>query len=242
MKPLKVLIVDDNEDYAEGMADILETKGYLSVIANSGIEALEKFRAGEIDLTFMDVKMPGMDGVETFKAILEIQPKAKVVMMTAYSVESLLEEALHSGAKGVLHKPINIEEIFSIIENIENNIVLLVDDEPDFTSGISDILKKQGYKVEAANSGNAAIDRILKNNIKVLLIDLRMPEIDGMEVLRRLDQLGHHIPTVILSGYLEEESERLRSLTTSLVSGVLKKPVKPKELINLLDKIENKSR
>jgi CheY-like chemotaxis protein len=121
---LKVLIVDDNQDYAEGLADILEAKGHAPHIATSGPEALERIRGEDYDVTFLDVKMSGMNGVEALSAMLEIKPDAKVVMMTAYSVESLLEEAQRAGARAVLRKPLNMDDVFRLIENLPDRIIL----------------------------------------------------------------------------------------------------------------------
>ena len=238
MKNMKILIVDDNKDYAEGMADLLESRGYTSSIANSGLEALDLIKEDDFDLTFMDVRMPGMNGVEAYKAILEINPKAKVVMMTAYSVESLLEEAMLSGVQGVLHKPLNMDEVFEMMEDMRNRIILLVDDDPDFTEGVEEILRSKGYEVEAAVTGDEAIRRITENGIDMMLIDLRIPELDGLEVIRRLDELGQHIPTVILTGFFDEEKERLREFSSPLLSGVLAKPFAPDDLLNLVNQID----
>ena len=74
----------------------------------------------DIDLMFMDVKMPGMSGIETFKEIQKIKPRLLVVMMTGYSVDELLKEAFELGAYGVIYKPFDMEEVLSIIEKIFN--------------------------------------------------------------------------------------------------------------------------
>jgi len=240
LKPLKILIVDDNEDYAEGMADLLQTRGHLSVVANSGQAALNKVRTENFDLTFMDVKMPGMNGIEAYKAILEINPQARVVMMTGYSVESLLEEAVQAGASGVLHKPLNMDEVFKLLESLNDGIILMVDDDPDFTQAVSELLEASGYRVEAASTGTAAIKRIIDNHVNLLLIDLRLPELDGLEVIRRLDDLGLQVPTVLLTGFMREESERLENFTSPSLSAVLTKPILPDELIKLVHSIRVK--
>ena len=216
---------------------MLDSRGYVSSIANSGLEALDLIRSNDFDLTFMDVKMPGMNGVETFKAILEVKPKAKVVMMTAYSVDSLLEEAMLSGVQGVLHKPLNMDEVFKLMEDLRSRIILLVDDDPDFTGNVAEILETQGYSVEAAVTGDEAIKRIIDNGISMMFIDLRLPELDGLEVIRRLDELGEKVPTVILTGYLDEDGERLEKFSSPLLSGILAKPVDPDDLLGLVNQI-----
>ncbi len=95
---LRVFIVDDNQDFAESLALLIEGRGYDVELAFSGEEAIEKFHQQDFDITFMDVKLPGMDGVESFVEIRKFERSARVVMMTGYSVEQLLEQAVEQGA------------------------------------------------------------------------------------------------------------------------------------------------
>ena len=69
-------------------------------------------------MIFMDIRMPGMDGVETFLKIKEILPDCIVVMMTGYAVESLIEKALSQGAKTCLSKPVSIEQLLEIADEV----------------------------------------------------------------------------------------------------------------------------
>jgi DNA-binding NtrC family response regulator len=79
----KLLIVDDDYDMAESIADLVEIRGYEADLASSGAEAIAKFQERDYDVAFMDVRMPGMNGVECLLEILKLKPDAKVVMMTA---------------------------------------------------------------------------------------------------------------------------------------------------------------
>ena len=67
------------------------------------------------DIAFFDVRMPGMNGVESLLEILRFKPDARVVMMTAYSVQELLDEAVENGAIGVLHKPVEAQEVLTLV-------------------------------------------------------------------------------------------------------------------------------
>ena len=102
---LNILVVDDDIDAAEGLSDVLEMSGHRTVIAGNGKEALEVFPTQHFDAVFMDVQMPGMNGVDCFLEIKTIQSDAKVIMMTGYDVENSLERAVNNGAAGVIHKP-----------------------------------------------------------------------------------------------------------------------------------------
>ena len=93
-----ILIVDDNTSLCRTMAFVLGRKGYAVATAKDGPEAIEKVKERPFDMIFTDIKMPLMDGVETYKGIKKIRSEAVVVMMTAYAVEDLVQEALKEGA------------------------------------------------------------------------------------------------------------------------------------------------
>ena len=116
MKPLRIFVVDDSRDFAESLADALESQGHTVALAYSGEEAVQRFETEDFDFTFMDVRLPGMNGVERFFAFRKMKPDAKVMMMTAHSVEHLLQQAVENGAVGVLHKPFDPTELLEAIE------------------------------------------------------------------------------------------------------------------------------
>ena len=91
---LKVLVVDDNEDFCRNVTDILELKDYEVASAYDGFKGLELVKENGFDMVLMDVKMPVMDGVETYRKLKEITPATPVIMVTAFAVEDLIREAL----------------------------------------------------------------------------------------------------------------------------------------------------
>ena len=86
-KKLRVLVVDDNEEFCQNITDILELKDYEVVSAYDGFKGLEAVKEDGFDLVLMDVKMPVMDGVETYRKVKEIAPDTPVIMVTADAVE-----------------------------------------------------------------------------------------------------------------------------------------------------------
>ncbi len=76
-------------------------------------------RKHDYKIAIIDIRMPGINGVETYKKIKYIRPLMKVIMMTAYSVEDLMKEALKEGAYGIIYKLLNINELFNVIKEIE---------------------------------------------------------------------------------------------------------------------------
>ncbi len=114
-RPMKVFIVDDDQDVAESMADLVELRGHEADIANSGEEAIDRFRDHDYDIAFMDVRMPGINGVESFLEIRKFKPAARIVIMTGFSVENLLVQALDNGALTVLYKPFQSADFLALL-------------------------------------------------------------------------------------------------------------------------------
>lgn len=236
MANTRILVVDDDQDFAEGLADILLQHGYEVELAFSGEEALEKFQKGPFDVTFMDVRLPGKNGVESFLEIRKAKPDARVIMMTGFSVEQLLEQAVENGAWAVLHKPFDPDKILKMLREIEPAGILIADDDPDTVEGICDLLENRGYKVFVARDGGEAVERVRRNGIlDVLILDLRMPVLNGLEVYLELRRTGHALPTIVITAYAKEESAALDQLQAFPVVGVLRKPFDPKDLLALVE-------
>ena len=100
-----VLIVDDNLDFGEGLKSVLKDEGFDVTYASSGSDAMLRSREKRFDITFMDMKLPDMTGVEALMEIIKIYADARVIMMSGYRVHDLLNEALERGAESVLNKP-----------------------------------------------------------------------------------------------------------------------------------------
>jgi two-component system response regulator HydG len=112
-----ILVVDDIKSIRLTLGGILGDEGYNVVLAENGYQAIEAAKRTPFDLVFMDIKMPGINGVQTFREIKKINPEAVVVMMTAYSVGDLVKQALVEGAYAVVYKPFDIDDIVSVIDS-----------------------------------------------------------------------------------------------------------------------------
>lgn len=113
-----ILVVDDEKYLAEIINIFLEFKGYKVKTATDGYKTIEEVKATHYDLVLMDIRLPGINGVEVFLKIKEIDPKTRVIMMTGFSVEDLVEQALREGDYACLHKPFNMEGLLEEIEKV----------------------------------------------------------------------------------------------------------------------------
>jgi len=119
----KVLIVDDDTGVLETTADILETHGYRVVVASSAAAALKQVRREDFDLALIDIVMPDMNGVQLCRQLKRLSPSTMVIMMTAYSVEELVSQAIAEGACKVLYKPLDLDAVFSLMESAQGSRV-----------------------------------------------------------------------------------------------------------------------
>ncbi len=117
---LKILIVDDEENLRETLADIMHLEGYVTTMAEDGVRAVEAVKKERFDIILMDFKMSGMNGVEAFRNIKKIQGDARVLFVTAYYNEKLVKEAIQECAMGVCHKPLDIEKLLNDIRVVSS--------------------------------------------------------------------------------------------------------------------------
>jgi DNA-binding response OmpR family regulator len=117
---LKVLLVDDEEDVTEVIQDRLEAYGFMVVTATTGLEALKKLSLEKFDGIFLDVKMPGMSGMEVLAEIRKKNTKLPVIIITSSSSREAAIEAIAKGANGYVLKPFAWEELKETIEKVFN--------------------------------------------------------------------------------------------------------------------------
>ena len=222
---LRVLVVDDDSGMATTLADILGATGYAVETAASGVRALEKVQENPPDCVLMDIRMPELDGVETFRRMKSLAPESFVIFMTAYSESSLVAEARAEGAIEVLSKPLDIERLLRLIAKTAARIpVLVVDDDANFCSSLGDALSIHSFDVRVAQTPDEAIRLFEKVPRGVVLLDMRLNGDTGIEVLKKLKGVNPRALVLLMTGYSDLVDEMRRGLELS-ASGCLTKPL-----------------
>ena len=238
----RVFVIDDDRDHAESIADILAMHDYEVELAFSGEQGAARFREADFDFVLMDVKLPGMNGVETFFEFRKVRPDVKVMMMTGYSLEQLVAQAVDNGALGVLRKPFAIGDLLEALERVKpRGLVLVADDDPDFARSLEPILTQNGYCVQIASTGQEALEKAAAAGVNCLVLDLRLPVLSGLEVYLRLKETGRTIPTILVTGFADEEHETLSKLQP-VTDGLLIKPFDPAQLLCAIETAANAGR
>ena len=168
MKKAKLLIVDDEEKILQTMRGSLEDEGYEILTASDGQEALEKVRVENPDLIFLDIWLPGMDGMEVLKAIKEYDSDLDVVMMTGHGTISTTAQAIKSGAFDFLEKPLSLDNVLSVVNSSLERKRIALDKAPPASQKdelIGDSAAIMGIKEE--------IKKLSRSNKNVLIIGER---------------------------------------------------------------------
>ena len=145
-QPIKVLIVDDHKIVRRGIKAFLAEFENICVIgeAANGIEAVEMVENIKPDVILLDLLMPGIDGIETIKRILVIQPNQRIIILTAFVHDDKLPLAIQAGAWGYIKKDAEPEELFQSIQKVH-------DGEPAVDSGMAWRVLRGMSGVETAN-------------------------------------------------------------------------------------------
>lgn len=115
---INVLVVDDDVGIRETMEDILDELGVKHLVAKDGYEAITLARQHSVDLVLMDYRMPGLDGLQTSKLIHDIQPHAKIILVTAFANKDIIDDAKRLGLEDVLYKPLDLYHLIKIINSL----------------------------------------------------------------------------------------------------------------------------
>ncbi len=235
---IKVLVVDDDRRMVKTICDILKVKGYEALQAYTGEEAVEKVKSQKPDCALMDIKMPGINGVKALELINNILPNFPVALMSAYATEELVAEAKQQGACLVLTKPVDIEMILSFLDLLrKEKSILVVDDDPVFCKTLMDILHLRGYRVETEADPEKVLMHIEMDYKLVVVLDLKLGNTDGLEVLKAIRAKYPSKPVVLVTGYREEKADSIRKGLHLGAYACLYKPFETEALLETIKEI-----
>ena len=237
---LRILIVDDDQRMAGTLKDILNAKGHEADAGHSGPEALKRVAQTHFDCVLTDIKMPGMNGVDLYKAIKQKQPDIPVVLMTAYSTDKLVKEGLEQGAIASLTKPLDINALLTFFSSLrKERSVLIVDDDPKFCKTLGDILQERDFVVTEVTDPHGVMEKI-KPDSQIVLLDMKLNSVGGLEVLKQIKEQYPHLPVILVTGYRDEMKNAIESAMKIGAHTYLYKPFEIDDLLQHLTEIHRK--
>jgi DNA-binding NtrC family response regulator len=143
MVAIKVLIVDDEEEFSGAVAERLRNRDYDVDTAISGAEGLDKIKAVDYDAVLLDLTMPEMDGMETMQHMLEYDDQLQIIILTGYGSVQGGVDAIKKGAADFLEKPADIDALSSKLEEAHEKRE--ADFEKDLLKKVSDLMKGKSW-------------------------------------------------------------------------------------------------
>jgi len=244
--PINVLIVDDQKVICDLLADTLRALGYETIAVGSFDQAVEILEERSIDIVITDIVMPNKSGIDLIRYIKD---KCTQIPVLAISGKGLPEKALfHAGADGFLAKPFRIGVVEDMITKTlikydinkvkpigDKKKILVVDDEPSILSTLIDSLEALGYFAAGANNGKEALESIKKESFDLVITDIRMPEKNGIDLMKDIKEQYPDLPVVMITGYpLAYPPERAK---IEGADGYIAKPFRLGQIDKLLAKL-----
>lgn len=203
----ELLIVDDQVNLLTTLKFIFEDNGFNVTMVSSGIEAVKRIKEKSYDIVLLDVNMPEMDGLETFREIKKHSPTSSIIMMTGNKESAQVKKCIEEGAYTVVYKPFAVKKLIKIMKRAaERPIVLVVDDRRDDRIVLRNALEIEDYRVVEASDGINALDKIKKGNFDICLVDYRMPRMNGLETIDRIKKENPDVGVILMSGYSLEDA------------------------------------
>ncbi|MFH0976475.1 MAG: response regulator [Spirochaetota bacterium] len=238
---IRVLVVDDDQRMAKTIYDILMIKGYTAIVANSGEEAIEKVKADVPDSVLMDIKMSGINGIETLAVLKKLAPGLPVILMSAYATAEQVIEAKLYGAYTVLNKPINILGVLAFLSLLrKEKSILIVDDDPGFCRTMGGVLESKGYKVETENNPENVIADMDREYKLVVLLNIKLNTVDGTDVLRAIRSRYPSKPVILVTNCREEMTDSIEKGFKIGAYTCLYKPFEIDYLVHCIEEIDKK--
>ena len=159
------------------------------------------------DLIFLDIKMPGLDGMETYRKIREVRPDSTVVLMTGFAMEEDAAEALQQGVSSVIYKPFDMQTVVELVRSVTKTFdILVVDGRRSNREGVRALLEPAGCTVEEASNVEQALQMARERQFDLLLVDIQTDK-DGLEAIHEIRAVSPESRVIFTSVGPGDESE-----------------------------------
>lgn len=229
-----ILVVDDQVGIRITLKGILTKRGFNVSVAEDGFKALEEVKKTNFQIIFMDIKMPGMNGVETYVKIKTINPKAKVIMMTAWAVEDDIKRSIREGAYTVLYKPFDMAQILPIIsECLEDQLLILWVNEMTCYEDLKTTLADKGFKVMFTKNPTECLQQVTTRKYQIIVLGSNDKNHPDYEMLGKVKEIRPDVGVILISD--QSDDEALKATADQKSCHVLRKPFPMEKIVQVIE-------
>ncbi len=246
----KIVIIGDCAGKATLYRGTLEAEGFEVHVDADGEGGLSTIERLEPDLVLLDLALPRMSGVEVLARLRESDRSRKlpVVVLSDADQPSWLEHALEAGATQALPetvRPENVAEIACSLLPLGTDRVpggasmgriLIVDDDSILRSIFTHLLSRIGYQVDAASDGQEALSKANAHEPDLIVLDMLMPKMDGIEFLRAYDVIKTHPKVKVITFSISDEPQTVKeALALGVIGYMTKSQLSPRGMVQVIE-------
>ncbi len=240
-----ILIIEDDNLIIKRLVKLLQMEGYETLTASSGEAGIRVIveKKNEIDLVLLDLRLNGINGFEVLQFIRHYPNPPCVIIITGFPSYKNLTDCMKYKVFDFVAKPIDYDYLLSRLKQgikihkerkrtVEQGNILIVDDEEFVLEKLKRPLEKENFNVFTAANGQRALKIYDNNRIDILLVDIRMPAMDGLTLIKEIHKRDKPVEILVMSGHGDID-EALESLKLGCYS-FFKKPIDLPELIETI--------
>lgn len=245
---MTVLVIDDEQIICDLLRTMLSNAGYEVITASSGREGLALFCQQRPRFTLLDLRMPDMAGIAVLKEIRKVDQYAAVIILTAWGTDELESQARKLGITDFLSKNMTFDAIMASTERVlqqaaspqspyvlaedstatpagvtDQDSILVVDDEPQIRDLLLQALTQRGYRVRGAPGGQEALAAVEQEKPSLIILDMYMPGMNGVEVLKQLRKRKYKDGIILLTS--SHDQKLLKEACELGVMDIMGKPL-----------------
>lgn len=240
-----ILIIDAQPDFSEVLRHTLTAYGHEVLTARTGEEGIRSAQSGRPAAVLLDLKLPGMTGLDTLAKLRAVFPQMPVVIVAKAVTVDEESRARELGVAQVLRKGLKLDILMDAVNHTlqlagrpvsktsapkgtDPSTILLVDDEAEIRELVGEFLQRRGYRIKTAASGEEGLAAIRNAPPDLVLLDVYMPGMNGVEMLRQASRSHPKVGVIMLTA--SQDEPLLKAALDLGAFDVLSKPVDLKQL------------
>ncbi|MGA2050926.1 MAG: response regulator [Terracidiphilus sp.] len=233
-----ISIVDDDESIRRSTKLLIESFGLRAAVFESAESYLNSGQLRDTACLVVDIRMPGMNGLELQSRLASTGSNVPIVFITVYDDEESRGRAMRAGAVAFLGKPFHDEQLLQTIHSALQNeprlpkLISIVDDDESIRRTTMLLIESFGFQAAVFESAENFLKSDNLKKASCLIVDLQMPGMDGLQLQSHLAALGNSIPIIFITAHESQESRR-RALQAGAVA-FLGKPFSEEQLLQTI--------
>jgi FixJ family two-component response regulator len=231
-----ISVVDDDESIRRTTTFLIESFGFRAAAFESAESFLNSDQLHDTLCLLVDVQMPGMNGLDLQSELAAAGFGIPIVFITAYDNKDTRRQAMQAGAVAFLGKPFNDEELLQAVRlalrgefGATKNLISVIDDDESVRRTTTLLIESFGFRAAAFASAESFLKSGQVHDTSCLILDVRMPGMNGLELQSELSAAGYGMPVIFITAY-DDKGSRGRAMQAGAVA-FLEKPFNDEQLL-----------